>query len=253
MNNNLYMSTLLKAFDILDCFTDDSQELGISDISALVGLPVSSVHRIIQSLEFEGLLSQNRENKKYALGSKMLSYSQKCGQYQRFQQIASKYADELCRITQENVNVATGSGDQITNIYTAETHFILRPSFPVYTPFPIYCTGVGRVFLSHMSEAAQKWVYESNASAIPQTQEEFLTLLRKARQNGYALDDQAFNAGLRCVAAPIYCSGDKLLFAMSVSAPLARMDDEAYKNARQLVMKYAERISQEIQDAESRH
>ena len=40
---------------------------------------------------------------------------------------------------------------------------------------------------------------------------------------------------------------------MSVSAPLARMDDEAYKNARQLVMKYAERISQEIQDAESRH
>lgn len=118
MNNNLYMSTLLKAFDILDCFTDDSQELGISDISALVGLPVSSVHRIIQSLEFEGLLSQNRENKKYALGSKMLSYSQKCGQYQRFQQITSKYADELCRITQENVNVATCSGDQITNIYT---------------------------------------------------------------------------------------------------------------------------------------
>ena len=55
------------------------------------------------------------------------------------------------------------------------------------------------------------------------------------------------------MAAPIYCSGDKLLFAMSVSAPLARMDDEAYKNARQLVMKYAEHISQEIQDAESRH
>ena len=75
MNNNLYMSTLLKAFDILDCFDDDQQEIGISDISAKVGLPVSSVHRIIQSLEFKGLLSQNQESKKYALGSKMLSYS----------------------------------------------------------------------------------------------------------------------------------------------------------------------------------
>ena len=53
MNNNLYMSTLLKAFDILDCFDDDQQEIGISDISAKVGLPVSSVHRIIQSLEFK--------------------------------------------------------------------------------------------------------------------------------------------------------------------------------------------------------
>ena len=106
MNNNLYMSTLLKAFDILDCFDDDQQEIGISDISAKVGLPVSSVHRIIQSLEFEGLLSQNQESKKYALGSKMLNYSRKCSQYQRYQQIAVKYVDELCRITEENVNLA---------------------------------------------------------------------------------------------------------------------------------------------------
>ena len=50
MNNNLYMSSLLKAFDVLDCFQDDKQELGISDIAVLVGMPVSSVHRLIQSL-----------------------------------------------------------------------------------------------------------------------------------------------------------------------------------------------------------
>lgn len=252
MNNNLYMSTLLKAFDILDCFNDDGHELGISDISALVGMPVSSVHRIIQSLEFEGLLVQNRETKKYALGSKFLSYSSKCSEYQEYQRIAAKYADELCRVTGENVNVATCSGDRITNVYTAETHFVLRPNFPLHKPFPAHCTGVGRVFLSHMSEAAQKWVYENNSASISQSQEEFLAMLRKAKEDGYALDDQAFNAGLRCVAAPIYCSGDKLLFALSVSAPLARMDDAAYANARQLAPEYAGRISQEIQDAKLR-
>lgn len=252
MNNNLYMSTLLKAFDILDCFDDDQQEIGISDISARVGLPVSSVHRIIQSLEFEGLLSQNQESKKYALGSKMLSYSRKCGQYQRYQSIAAKYVGELCRVTEENVNLSTCSGDQITNIYTAETHFVLRPNFPLHMPFPAHCTGVGRVFLSHMSEAAQKWVYDNNAEAVGMTQEEFLEMLRKARQDGYALDDQAFNAGLRCVAAPIYLGGNKLLFAMSISAPAARMDDAAYEKARKLVLKYADLISQEIQSAEFR-
>lgn len=252
MNNNLYMSTLLKAFDILDCFDDDQQEIGISDISAKVGLPVSSVHRIIQSLEFEGLLSQNQESKKYALGSKMLAFSRKCSQYQRYQQIAARYVDELCRITEENVNLATCSGDQITNVYTAETHFVLRPNFPLYRPFPAHCTGVGRVFLSHMSEAAQKWVYENNADAIGMTQEEFLVMLRKARHDGYALDDQAFNAGLRCVAAPIYLGGSKLLFALSISAPAARMDDAAYEKARKLVLKYADLISQEMQAVEFR-
>ena len=101
-----------------------------------------------------------------------------------------------------------------------------------------------------MSVPAQKWIYENNAHSIQQTQEEFLSMLRKVRQDGYALDDQSFNAGLRCVAAPVYCSGNKLLFALSVSAPLARMDDAAYENARHLVMTYADRISQEIQAVE---
>ena len=134
MNNNLYMSTLLKAFDILDCFDDDRQEIGISDISAKVGLPVSSVHRIIQSLEFEGMLSQNQESKKYALGSKMLTYSRKCGQYQRYQQIAAKYVDELCRVTEENVNLAICSGDQITNPPRRPSS--CGPTSPCTSPFP---------------------------------------------------------------------------------------------------------------------
>lgn len=82
----------------------------------------------------------------------------------------------------ENVNLATCSGNQITNIYTAETHFVLRPNFPLYRPFPAHCTGVGRVFLSHMSEAAQKWVYENSAETIGMPQEEFLAILRKARK-----------------------------------------------------------------------
>lgn len=160
--------------------------------------------------------------------------------------------DQLCRTVEENVNLATCSGDQITNIYTAETHFVLRPNFPLYKPFPAHCTGVGRVFLSHMSEAAQKWVYDNNADAIKMTQEEFLAMLQKARKDGYALDDQAFSAGLRCVAAPIYLYGNKLLLALSVSAPAARMDDASYERARQLVLKYADLISQEIQAVEFR-
>ena len=54
------------------------------------------------------------------------------------------------------------------------------------------------------------------------------------------------------MAAPIYLGGGKLLFALSISAPTARMDDAAYENARKLVLKYAELISQEIQSIEFR-
>ena len=202
MNNNLYMSSLLKAFDVLDCFQDDKQELGISDIAVLVGMPVSSVHRLIQSLEYEGMLIQNRENKKYSLGSKLMSMSVKCRTSRSFGRIASKYVDQLGQLTGETVNLSTCSGDRIINVYHAESHFVLRPNFPLYTSYPAYKTGVGRVFLSWMGDPALKWIYENNKDDISMTQEEFLAMLHQARRDGYALDDQVFSAGMRWL-----CSG----------------------------------------------
>ena len=181
MNQNLYMSTLLKAFDILDCFQNDRQELGISDIAAMVDMPVSSVHRIIQSLEFLGMLTQNRENRKYALGSRLLNLSEKCGQYQQFQQIASRYVDQRGKLTGETVNLSARAGDHITHIYHAESHFVLRPNFPLYAPFPAYSTSVGRVFLSYMSDASIEWIYENNKEEIGTSVDEFLAMLHQAR------------------------------------------------------------------------
>ena len=50
MINNPYTLTLLKAFDILNCFDLDDQEISIKEISARIEMPQSSVYRIIQSL-----------------------------------------------------------------------------------------------------------------------------------------------------------------------------------------------------------
>ena len=52
MNNNLFTSTLLKSFDILDCFASDRQEIGIKEIANQIDMPQSSVYRIVQTLDF---------------------------------------------------------------------------------------------------------------------------------------------------------------------------------------------------------
>mgnify|MGYP002612099467 FL=1 len=63
MNQNLYMSTLLKAFDILDCFQNDRQELGISDIAAMVDMSSPAVAHHLRVLKDSGLLSSRREGR----------------------------------------------------------------------------------------------------------------------------------------------------------------------------------------------
>ena len=91
MNPSSYTSTLLKAFDILDCFSSDSQEIGIKDISQKIDMPQSSVYRIIQSLEFAGMIYQNRENRKYRLGPKFIALSGRQSSLSGYMDIAMKY------------------------------------------------------------------------------------------------------------------------------------------------------------------
>ncbi len=204
-------------------------------------MPVSSVHRLIKVWNMRHADPESR-NKKYSLGSKLMAMSVKCRTSRSFGRIASKYVDQLGQLTGETVNLSTCSGDRIINVYHAESHFVLRPNFPLYTSYPAYKTGVGRVFLSWMGDPALKWIYENNKDDISMTQEEFLVMLHQARRDGYALDDQVFSAGLRCVAAPVFLTGSKPMFAISISAPLSRMDDALYARSRELVTDFAARI-----------
>lgn len=247
MTNHQFATTILKALDVLDCFETGEEEMGISEIAGRVGLPVSSVHRLIQSLEFKGLLFQNRGTKKYYLGTKFFSFAEKSGRFRQFQKIAVKYVDELADLTKETVNLATSGGDKITNIYKKDSPFILRPNFTLHTAYPAHCTGTGRIFLSEMSDAAIRWVYANNAQEITLSLPDFLDMLHRVRIGGYALDDQDFSPGLRCVAAPVRAIEGKTVFALSVSAPVSRMPDELYEQTRELVIQYAARMSEDLQ------
>ncbi|MEG1682240.1 MAG: IclR family transcriptional regulator [Oscillospiraceae bacterium] len=248
MVNNLYTLTLLKAFDILDCFQTDRQEIGIKEIASMIDMPQSSVYRIIQSLEFEGFIFQNKKTKKYRIGTKLLALSGKCSCLNDYLQVAVRHMESLSRETGETVNLATPSCDKITNIYKIESQHVLRPNFTLNTPYPAYCTGLGKVLLSEMSNASLHWVYDNNRETIKMELDDFLEDIHEVRKNGYAYDDQIFSQGLRCVAAPVRGPGGKVIFAISVSAPVTRMGDDTYQKTRDLVIHYTTLASQEIQE-----
>lgn len=249
MVNNLYTLTLLKAFHILDCFEDDCQEIGIKEISNMIGMPQSSVYRIIQSLEFVGLLYQNRETKKYRIGIKLPNLAAKCTQLNDYLSIASHYMEQLRDETGETVNLAAATCDKITYLSKAESAHVLRPNFTLNTCYPAHSTALGRVLLAELSASSLRWVYDNNAQEIGMPFPEFQEIIRQVKCNGFAYDDQEFTPELRCVAAPIFGPGGKILFAMSISAPAIRMDDEAYQRARDLVVAYAKAASSEMKDS----
>lgn len=249
VTKNLFTLTLLKAIDILDCFDDDYQEIGVKEIAEMIGMPQSSVYRIIQSLEFIGLIFQNRENKKYRLGAKVMQMSQNVDCLEKLKAVAIKYMKQLNAECDENICLAIANCDEIITIHKEESSQILRPNFIPGHKYPICSTSLGKVLLSDMSAAELQWIYEGHKNEIGKTFEEFKASIAEVKKQGYAIDDQEFNEGLRCTGAPIYGPGGNILFSMSISAPISRMSDEQYARAIELVKKYAALASEEIQES----
>lgn len=247
MADYVYTTTVLKAFEILQCFDDGGRELGIKELSERVGMPPSTLHHIVNSLEYIGLLYQNNDTKKYRPGPRHLEMVRRSGRIEEYQRIAMKHMKALRQLVDENVNLAMDYGEDVVLLHREECSHMLRPTFPLYTPFKSYQTGLGLVILTEKTEAALRWIYDRNAADIGMTREAFLASIERVRQDGYAFDDQVFCSGLRCVAAPVRGPGGGILFSISISAPVNRMSDETCRTLARQVIKYTDMASEEIQ------
>lgn len=67
------VQVLERTLDILEALAGSQTGLGISQISGITQLPVSTVHRLLKVLKRRGYASQDPETRKYQLGSAMLS------------------------------------------------------------------------------------------------------------------------------------------------------------------------------------
>jgi DNA-binding IclR family transcriptional regulator len=56
--------------------------------------------------------------------------------------------------------------------------------------------------------------------------DDLLAELATIREQGYALDDEERTEGLRCIGAPVHNADNEVLGAISVSAPISRMQNE---------------------------
>lgn len=244
--NNLFTLTLLKAVEILNCFDNDGQEVGIKEIAELINMPQSSVYRIIQSLEFTGFIFQNKKNKKYRLGPKIIRLSRTTGCMDKYMQIITEDMQRLNKETGETINLGISDCDKVTYIYKVESAHVLRPNYELNARYPAHTTAMGKIFLAYMSKPMLRWVYENNEAGIGRPFEEFRQEMEQIRKQGYAVDNEEFCDGLRCVAAPVKGPGGNVLFSISVSAPSMRMSDQVFERAKTLVMECTQKCTDEI-------
>ena len=159
------------------------------------------------------------------------------------------FAHELCKTLGETVHMGIPQDDYAVYVLKEESSYTLRMYSRIGKVIPLYCTAIGKIFLSEMSEDALKGYLERNtlkpytAKSI-RSEEALREELERVRKRGYSVDDEEHEEQVMCIACPIRDYENKVVAAISVSWPIFRFDRDDFENTVKLIKKTANKISE---------
>ena len=183
-----------RIFQVLELLAEKG-EMGLMELSTALDLHKSTVHRLLMSLIYMGYARQDETTQKY-------------------------------------MHLVQREGSNILYLYKIEAKVgTIRMASHVGMMQPMYCTGVGKAILSELPEEEVEKIW--NESSLEKKTEKTITdldtmkeVLAKVREDGYALDDEENETGVRCIAVSLRDYEKKTKYAFSISGPVSRMTEE---------------------------
>jgi len=241
-------TSFLKMRQVLDCFTKVRSHLSVSELVELTGLPRTTVHRIASSLRDIGMLDQNGPRRAYRLGLKMFHYGSVVVSNLDVEAHASPYLQRLSEVSGEIIHFHMFDGSQMVCIdrqEMADNPLAVRTTIKTALA---YCTSVGKAFLAFQPDAlirricAEQGLVRHTEHTITDVETLFEALAR-IREQGYAIDDEENEIGVRCVGAPVRDASGQVFAAVSVSGPAQRMPHRRLTALAPIVIETARQIS----------
>jgi len=252
--NNL-VQTIERVSSILDILAQSAQGISIRELSSTIELPKGTTHRLLSSLIYFGYVRQEPKTRNYFLGLKFVELGQILLSQLDLRKEAEPFLRDLAERTKETIHLVILDRNEIVYIDKVETDQNpsgLKMASRIGLRNPAHSSAVGKMILSNFSEEElQSFLKEKsllrrteNTITDPIQLREHLKSLRK---QGYAVDDEENEKGIRCVAAPIYNEIGKTVAAISITGPAFRVTRKIIQETlKKEVMETASSISKRL-------
>ncbi len=242
-----------RALRLIEILARSRAPFSITDLAIEAGLPASTVHRLVQSLMSLGYVTQHQASKRYGVGRGIADLNRAMLLKHEFSQHAQPYLERLVDETKESASLAALYGTSIIYLNHVESPLIMRVSTPVGTLAPLHCTASGKVFLADFGpelfeEVVRFSGLEAYTGSTISTRDELVEHLRGVERQGYALDDEEYEQGARCIAVGLRGSSGAVSAAISISGPSIRMTDDRVPELAVLVRSVADEFAQEMRE-----
>ncbi|AJE04290.1 IclR family transcriptional regulator [Geobacter pickeringii] len=240
------------ALDLLEQFHDDVDELGVTELSKRLKLHKNNVFRLLATLESRGYIEQNRVTENYRLGLKTLELGQTFIRQMGILRQSRPVLESLVSQCNETAYVAILKEQSIVYLDVVETDMTVRVVPRVGSRLPAYATAAGKVQIASLpdEELDSFFPHKELKGYTPNTITDKDVLkkdLKQVVEQGYAIDNEELDIGVRCVAAPIRDYTRRIIGAVSLSGPSMRFTDERLdKELVPLVKKAADDISMKL-------
>lgn len=240
------------ALDLLEQFHDEVDELGVTELSKRLKLHKNNVFRLLATLESRGYIDQNKVTENYRLGLKTLELGQTFVKQMGLLRQSKPVLEWLVDQCNETSYIAILKDFDIIYLDAVETDLTVRVVSRVGSRLPAYCSAAGKAHLAYFSEEELenylsgkelKKYTQNTITSADQLKKELMTV----NTEGYSIDNEELDAGVRCVGAPVRDYTRRIVGAVSISGPSMRLSiDRMEKELIPLAKKAAEEISMKL-------
>lgn len=243
--------SLDKSLRVLELLGKNQKGLSLSELEEKLGFPKSTIHHILSTFLPYDYVAQDPETKKYCLGFKFLSVGKIILDNLDLRKIANPHLRLLHDACGEAVHLAILRNGKV--VYIDKIDSPGKLSLATYIGFSTepHAAAGGKILLSDLPLHSLMRIYKYNSlkaygKNTITSLDKLLNKLKKIKKQGYAIDDEEYYEGVRCVAAPIRAGG-RIVAAVSITGSKLSMTMERINSElRSLVINTAEKISAEM-------
>lgn len=219
----------LRAFALIEHLVAADRPLTLAELTQGFDAPKASLHRMLAALEAGGLVIREPGGKQaFSLGPRLAALGMGIVMHSGHRRQRHAILSQLCADLGESCHLTMLHGAQVLCLDRMEASWPLRLDLPPGTCMPLHCSAAGKLLLAllpkvertaSVRELALTRFTPNTVIDLPRLDAE----LTKAATERVAVDNEEFLAGIVSVAVPIGRADGRVVAALAVHAPVARV------------------------------
>lgn len=242
------VQTVDRVSAILNCFSLNEAQLSMTEISKRIGLTTSTTHRLLSSLEQNGLLSRAPDGRRFVLGYHFLYWASIVKSSTSIQQQARPLLEQLAKITGETAVLTVREGNWAIYLDRVDSTQPLRQTMPIGQRIPLHAGSSAKILLAYLErdeieqiigDMGLPYLLTNTITEAERLHQE----LAKIRRQGYATSFEERDLGTAGLTAPVFSNGAHIVAGIGIVGPIIRLSPAVIESYIDPVTAIAQRLS----------